>query len=276
MAHSVPVTGQIQSSAPMPITSGYCARQSHQLRCLIGLGVCASRCQQWFSLRLQLSNEIKKMNFSRSLFIPAVLALVLAGGAVIAQQSEANENSLGAQAAAIDTISSDILASVASAMETMDNFLNYSENDKVSQATAMLDAMEADTRLIISTVSFTSPFMTTIEQTRSEIVTMLRKQSNNPPSPTRDAWLASLTRSLEIIDAETERLRSQETGLVRRLSALNALRADIVQNGKILVAEQFVDQLRTITADLEKMAVMLDEVSAAVAVVPTQQTLAIE
>lgn len=214
---------------------------------------------------------------NRKQFIVALLAtLSIATSPVVAQEGFARQEQLQELVADLSGISARVQMSVDQTMLSMDNLANYSGSEQTDQAFAILDAIEAETREVIDKIKITSPFMSALDDARSNVLVLLRKNERDTASPSRDARIATLTNSLASIDEQTVQIQAAEGTLSSLLGDHARLRAELLANGAVDAVELFVNDLSAMTNGLEQMASVLSEISASVVAVPTEASLATE
>ncbi|KQI70754.1 hypothetical protein AN191_16375 [Loktanella sp. 5RATIMAR09] len=195
---------------------------------------------------------------------------------VFAQDGFARQEQLQELGADLSGISARVQMSVDQTMSSMDNLANFSGSEQTDQAFAILDAIEAETREVIDKIKITSPFMSALDDARSNVLVLLRKNERDPASPSRDARIAALTNALASIDEQTVQIQAAEGTLTSLLADHAVLRAELMANGAVDAVELFVSDLSSLTNGLEQMASVLSEISANVVAVPTEASLATE
>ncbi|WP_055687778.1 hypothetical protein [Loktanella sp. 5RATIMAR09] len=214
---------------------------------------------------------------NRNSFIVALLATMsVATSPVFAQDGFARQEQLQELGADLSGISARVQMSVDQTMSSMDNLANFSGSEQTDQAFAILDAIEAETREVIDKIKITSPFMSALDDARSNVLVLLRKNERDPASPSRDARIAALTNALASIDEQTVQIQAAEGTLTSLLADHAVLRAELMANGAVDAVELFVSDLSSLTNGLEQMASVLSEISANVVAVPTEASLATE
>ena len=156
----------------------------------------------------------------------------------------------------------------------MENLQNYTGDELTTQAFAILDMIEGETREVIDKIKVTSPFVSALDDARATVLVLLRKNERDPPSPARDSRIASLTNALDSIEEQSEQILAAEGKLTGLLADHSRLRVELLRNGEVRAVERFVDDLSSLTADLEQMASVLSEISENVVVVPAEASLA--
>lgn len=209
-----------------------------------------------------------------SLFGFACLIAASGFGPVLAQDGFARQGQLQELSADLSGISNRVQMSVDQTMMSMQNLQDYSGDALTSQAFAILDSIEAETREVIDKIKVTSPFMSALDDARANVLVLLRKNERDPPSPSRDARIATLTSSLASIEEQSKQILASEGTLTSLLSDHAQLRAELIRNGEVRAVQAFVNDLSTLTDGLEQMAVVLSEISQNVVVVPTEASLA--
>jgi hypothetical protein len=126
----------------------------------------------------------------------------------------------------------------------------------------ILDAMEVESRVILDQVKLNSPFMDELDRARAEVLVILRRQEREPSSPARDNRVARLEAALAQVEDEYETLQGLESQITFSLSQHATLRREIRQEGYVLAVETFVTELGELTANLDRMVAVLDEVGA--------------
>lgn len=218
------------------------------------------------------------MNFrppNRLLFVLCT-TMSLAALPAIAQEAFARQDQLQELSADLSGISTRVQSSVDQTISSMQNLQDYSGDALTDQAFAMLDTIEGETREVIDKIKITSPFMSALDDARSTVLVLLRKNERDPPSPSRDARIASLTNSLASIEEQSQQILAAEGNLTSLLAEHAQLRAELIRNGEVRAVQAFVSDLSTLTDGLEKMATVLSEISEQVVIVPTEASLAVE
>lgn len=207
-----------------------------------------------------------------------LVCLIAAGGfaPVLAQDGFARQGQLKELSADLSGISNRVQMSVDQTMASMQNLQDYSGDELTTQAFAMLDSIEAETREVIDKIKVTSPFMSALDDARANVLVLLRKNERDPPSPSRDSRIAALTSSLASIEEQSKQILAAEGTLTSLLSDHAQMRAELIRNGEVRAVQTFVNDLSTLTDGLEQMAVVLSEISQNVVVVPTDDSLATE
>ena len=213
----------------------------------------------------------------RMQFIVVLLGIMsVATSPVVAQEGFARQEQLQELGADLSGISARVQMSVDQTMSSMDNLANFSGSEQTDQAFAILDAIEAETREVIDKIKITSPFMSALDDARSNVLVLLRKNERDPASPSRDARIAALTNALASIDEQTVQIQAAEGTLTSLLADHAVLRAELLANGAVDAVELFVNDLSSLTNGLEQMASVLSEISSNVVAVPTEASLATE
>lgn len=216
------------------------------------------------------------MSSIRNRRLVCFVCLIAAGcfGPVFAQDGFARQGQLLELSADLSGISNRVQMSVNQTMVSMQNLKDYSGDELTSQAFAVLDSIEAETREVINKIKVTSPFMSALDDARANVLVLLRKNERDPPSPSRDARIAALTSSLASIEEQSKQILAADGTLSTLLGDHAQMRAELIRNGEVRAVQTFVNDLSTLTAGLEKMAVVLSEISQNVVVVPTEASLA--
>jgi hypothetical protein len=217
-----------------------------------------------------------KLRNQKQFFVALLATVYIAASPVLAQDGFARQEQLQELGADLSGISARVQMSVDQTMSSMDNLANFSGSEQTDQAFAILDAIEAETREVIDKIKITSPFMSALDDARSNVLVLLRKNERDPASPSRDARIAALTNALASIDEQTVQIQAAEGTLTSLLADHAVLRAELMANGAVDAVELFVSDLSSLTNGLEQMASVLSEISTNVVAVPTEASLATE
>ena len=189
-----------------------------------------------------------------------ILALVLTVSTAGAQDIVRKDQleSLRTELGNVTSRVQDSIVQTSASMATLDD---YQGSEQTAAAFALLDAIEAETRVILEQVRLNSPFMDALDDARANVVTILRKNEREPASDARDARIARLTKALSDLEDQYTKIQSVENTMTRLLADHAVLRRQIELDGEVDAVEAFVAELSTLTANLDEMTAVLEKVA---------------
>lgn len=176
-------------------------------------------------------------------------------------QGIVREDQLDKLRADLGDVSSRVRDSILATSTSMSDLESFTGDQQTKAAYALLDSIEAETRVVLEQVKLNSPFMDALDDARAKVVTILRKQEREPQSSSRDARIARLSVALEDLEQQYREIQGVEKTMIRLLSEHAGLRREIQLNGEVDAVESFVANLGQLTSDLKAMTDVLAEVS---------------
>lgn len=190
-----------------------------------------------------------------------VLSVFFISTSLAHAQGIVREDQLEALRAELGNIGLRVRNSILSTSNSMDALGSYTGNEQTAAAYALLDSIEAETRVVLEQVKLNSPFMDALDDARAKVVTILRKNEREPQSSSRDSRIARLSVELEDLEQQYRDIQGVEKTMTRLLSEHAGLRREIQLNGEVGAVEDFVASLGQLTSDLKAMTDVLAEVS---------------
>ena len=187
-------------------------------------------------------------------------AMLLISSVALAQ-GFAREDQLETLRGQLGEVSTRVQGSILQTTQAMSALEGVDQGERTAAAFALLDSIEAETRVVLEQVKLNSPFMDALDDARANVITILRKHEREPPSPERDERVARLTVALSDLEDQYKQIQSAESRMTRLLSDHALLRREIQLDGEVQAVERFVERLGRLTDDLDEMANVLASIA---------------
>ncbi|MGX0905125.1 hypothetical protein ACSSV8_003719 [Roseovarius sp. MBR-79] len=191
-----------------------------------------------------------------------MISILMLSPMVAVGQTAINNTQLEKLRSELSATASSVRDNLATTTQSMKKIFEAGPDAEQDVVLGILDAMEIESRAILDQVKLNSPFMDELDRARSEVLVILRKQEREPPSPSRDNRVARLESALAQVEKEYETLQGLESRITFSLSQHAQLRREIRLEAGVIAVEDFVGELGELTANLESMVAVLDEVGA--------------
>lgn len=199
----------------------------------------------------------------KNLAFTCAVVMSLAVPPMVQAQSIVREDQLEGLRSELGDVSARVKQAIVATSASMSQLENFSGGERTEAAYALLDQIEAETRIILETVKLNSPFMDSLDDARANVVTILRKHEREPQSAARDARIARLTVANDDLESQYGEIQGVERKMTRLLADHARMRREIQLDGEVEAVEQFVSNLSVLTNELQNTIDVLAEVSTA-------------
>lgn len=153
---------------------------------------------------------------------------------------------------------------IAETRSLIENYMNGRVNDEEAMISGIYDAIEADTKSVLASISLNSDFRDALDEMRGEIDTLIGRNMREPQSARRDSRLQTLQELKIAYQQQYDAIGAMENRLTQQLVHLNEEKKQTMLDAGVNAVERVVSALSAVVGNLEALEGELGAVADAV------------
>lgn len=193
----------------------------------------------------------------------AVCCALLVVSAGTAQAQSKHVKRIQQQQQVVSDLRSNIADSITETRDRISDLENGRTVGDIDAIDGLYSAIEADTRAVLTSISFQSDFRDALDDLRAQIESMIARNMREPESARRDARLMRLQELKTVYQQQYDSVSELEQRLIFRLADLNTEKRAAIADAEVDNLAGVIQSLQTLVDNLEKLELEVTAVATA-------------